>query len=91
MPMWLMKTGDDTYREWSTIVDDWVSEPMTRDEAIAGHDEERVRFVDAHLCSCRARLGENTEIRNGRVIARGGGALAYHFENYDEVLEFCSR
>jgi hypothetical protein len=100
MPNWLMKIADDTYREWSTIVDDWTSEPMTRDEAIEwsiggnlGRSregaEDRLRFVDEHLCSCRARLGERIEVRNGRPIAFGGGRLAYHFDSYTEVAEFC--
>jgi hypothetical protein len=89
MPTWLMKTADDTYREWSTVVDDWMSEPMGRDEAVAAHDDERVRFTDAHLCSCRARLGETIEIQDGRPIARGGGKLAYHFDSYEEVARFC--
>lgn len=89
MPTWLMKPADDTYREWSTIVDEWVSEPMDRDEAVAQHGEDRVEFTDKHLCSCRARLGENLEIRNGQVIATGGGDLAYHFDSYEEVARFC--
>ena len=101
MPRWLMKVADDTYREWSTVVDAWMSEPMTREEAIewtiggnVGRSreaaEERLRFVDAHLCSCRARLGETVEIRNGQPIARGGGKLAYHFDSYEEIVEFCT-
>lgn len=85
---WLMKTGDDEYVEWSTIVDEIVDGPMTRDEAVEEHDEERVRFTDAHLCSCRARLGESFVTRNGRMVAIGGGRLAYHFGTYDEVREF---
>lgn len=89
MPTWLMKVADDTYREWSTIVDDWASEPMNREDAVAAHDEERVRFTDEHLCSCRARRGETIEIRDGRPIARGSGPLAFHFDSYDEVLRFC--
>jgi hypothetical protein len=83
MPRWLMKTDDDEYVEWSTVVDAVVSDVMTRDEAVEAHDEERVRFTDQHLCSCRARLGENYEIRNGHPVAIGGGRLAYHFDSYE--------
>lgn len=115
MPIWLMKTGDDNYRLWSTVVDDWASESLNRAEALAvaverawedmirSHrlgaqsvldaavtaGEDTLRFVDEHLCSCRARLGENVEIRNGVLVATGGGRLAYHFDSYDEVARFC--
>lgn len=89
MPRWLMKTADDTYREWSTIVDEWVSEPMNRSEALAEHGMDRVEWTDEHLCSCRARLGESVVIRAGRAVAIGGGKLAYHFDSYEEVARFC--
>jgi hypothetical protein len=107
MPTWIMKTGDDTYRLWSTVVDDWMTEPLDREEATAvaltrAHDdgqttlalarqaaEETMRFVDEHLCSCRARLGESIEIRNGVPVATGGGRLAYHFDSYEDVARFC--
>lgn len=89
MPTWLMKPADDTYREWSTVVEEWVSGPMDRTEAVEHHGEDRVEFTDKHLCSCRARLGETIEIRDGVPIARGGGKLAYHFDSYEEVARFC--
>lgn len=89
MPTWLMKTADDTYREWSTVVDEWVSEPLTRDEALQEHPADRVEWVDKHLCSCRARMGEHIEIRDGRPIATGGGRLVYHFDSYAEVAQYC--
>lgn len=89
MPTWLMKIGDDEYLEWSTVVDAPVSPIMTRGEAAdAGHDEDRLQWTDQHLCSCRARLGENVEIRNDRAVATGGGRLAYHFDSYEEVHAF---
>lgn len=103
-----MKPADGTYREWSTVVDDWISDPMTWDEAFEyaiGRAEEAnpaltpdmavaagvetMRFVDEHLCSCRARLGENVEVRNSQPVATGGGRLAYHFDSYDDVARYC--
>lgn len=51
-----------------------------------GH--ETLLWLDKHLCSCRARLGETIERRNGRMVAIGGGDLAYHFDSYDEVREW---
>ncbi len=89
MPNWLMKTDDDTYRVWSTIVDDWTSDPMDRPEAVEAHGEDRVTWTDKHLCSCRSRLGETVEIRNGVPVATGGGKLAYHFDSYEEVARYC--
>lgn len=109
MPTWIMKTADETYRLWSTNVDDWVNDPMDREEALtvatdrACEDnpegltfelaveaaDETMRFVDEHLCSCRARIGESVEIRDGRLVATGGGRLAYHFDSYERVAQFC--
>ena len=88
MSEWLMKTADDEYVIWSTIMDEIVEGPMTRDEALREYDSDRVEWTDKHLCSCRARLGETTEIRNGRPIVLGGGALAYHFDSYAEINAF---
>ena len=51
--------------------------------------EETLRFVDKHLCSCRARLGETVENRNGTLIALGTGPLAYHFDSYEDVARYC--
>jgi hypothetical protein len=88
MSRWLMKIGDDQYVEWSTAVDQVVDGPMTREEAVDEHGEDRVEWTDAHLCSCRARLGESFEIRNGRAVAVGGGRLGYHFDSYAEVRRY---
>jgi hypothetical protein len=88
MARWLMKTADDEYVEWSTETDAPTSEFMTRSDAVDEFGEERVGWADESLCSCRARLGERFEIRNGRAVAVGGGALAYQFESYDRVRAF---
>ena len=89
MPTWLMKLADDEYVEWSTVVDAPISAIMSRSEAAsAGHDEERLRWTDEHLCSCRARLGEDVVIRNNRAVMVGGGRLAYHFDSYAAVHDF---
>jgi predicted solute-binding protein len=100
----LMKTSDDEYVVWSTNVDEVIDGPFTREEAIAyacetapegvAADaalliaEERLRFTDQHLCSCRARLGERWVKRNGRTLPVGGGRLAYHFDTYEQVARF---
>jgi hypothetical protein len=88
MALWLMKTDDDEYVEWSTVIDAPASDFMTRDEAVDEHGEDRVGWADAHLWSCRSRLGESFEIRNGRAVAVGGGRLAYHFDSYEQVRKF---
>ena len=87
--LWLMKRSDTAYQVWDTVVDEWVDEPVGRDQAVEEHGEDRVEWVDKHLCSCRARLGETVEIRNGRNIARGVGRLAYHFDSYEDVARYC--
>jgi hypothetical protein len=92
---WLMKVTDDLYREWSTNTDSWLTAPLTRAEAIAYSDEqglngeERVSWTDAHLCSSKARLGESYIRRGGKLVAVGGGKLAYHFDRYEDVARYC--
>jgi len=65
------------------------SRPAMSGDLAAEAGIDTMRFVDEHLCSCRARLGETTEIRDGRIIVTGGGPLAYHFDSYDDVARFC--
>ncbi len=86
--IWLMKTGDDEYVAWDTTIGERVRWAMHRGEAVFVHGEERVEWVDKHLCSCRARLGETVVKRNGRMVAIGGGRLAYHFDSYAAVRRF---
>lgn len=98
MPTWLMKPGPGEYVLYNTIIDESVSNVMTRDEAVEmlivvrevsrSEAVDTVAWTDTHLCSCRSRLGENFEIRNGKVVTTGGGALAYSFDNYEEVRQF---
>jgi hypothetical protein len=98
MPTWLMKPGPGEYVLYSTIIDEQVSTVMTRDEAVemlivvreVSRNEavDTVAWTDKHLCSCRARFGEGHEIRNGKVVTIGGGALAYSFDSYEEVRQF---
>lgn len=88
MPTWLMKTGDDEYVMWSTVVDAPVSGVMSRDEALAEYGDDCVCWTDEHLCSCRARLGEGIRMQDGKVEVFGGRRLAYHFDTYDDVRRF---
>ena len=88
MALWLMKTADDEYFEWDTEVDDIASGPMTHEEATDEHGEERVRFTDEHLCSCRARLGDRVVRRNGQIVTVGNGELAFHQDSYEETRQF---
>lgn len=85
---WLMKIGEDEYVEWSTVSDQPISPIVSRTTAVYLWDEDRVAWTDKNLCSCRARMGENIELRNGRVIFTGGGKLAYSFDSFEEVIEF---
>jgi hypothetical protein len=83
-----MKIADDEYVLWSTYSDEPVSPVVGRFEAVEWWGEDRVEWVDEHLCSCRARLGENTVKRNGQYVSVGGGRLAYHFDDYAAVLAY---
>lgn len=85
---WVMKIGDDEYVLWGTVMDAPKTPIVNRSEAIDRWGEDRVGWVDKHLCSSRARLGETFESRNGRPVAVGGGRLAYHFDTYAEVLGY---
>ena len=88
MPRWVMKIADDEYVLWSTIVDAPASPILTREQALDEWDEETILWVDKHLCSWRARLGERFETRNGQLVALGGGDLAYHFDSYAQVHRY---
>lgn len=90
MSSWLLKTDDDEYVEWSTNEDAPTSPFVDRDEAVARWGDQRVKWADTDLNSCRARLGERFELRNGKAVAVGGGRLAFRFETYAEVHEFIS-
>lgn len=83
-----MKIADDEYVEWCTITNSPRGPILDRDDAVEEHGADRVRWVDEHLCSCRARLGERPVKRNGRYVMVGGGPLAYAFDSYSEVLEY---
>ena len=89
--IWLMKTAGNAYRFWDTEIEDWRTDAMTRAQALEldDIDEEQLKWVDKHLCSCHARLGETFIQRNGRTVAIGGGDLAYHFDSYAEVAGYC--
>lgn len=96
-----MKPGEDEYVLFSTMTDKEVSPRLSREVVVEelmsargirrDEAEDVVSWTDKHLCSCRSRLGERPEIRNGNVVMVGGGALAYEFSSYDEVQQFMSR
>lgn len=62
-----------------------ANDPDTTPEMALEIGKDRLRFTDQHLCSCRARIGEQFVKRNGRLLPVGGGRLAYEFASYDEV------
>lgn len=58
MPKFLMKLGDDQYVEWSTVVDDATTFPMSREEIAGWLTEEYGRssvnqeWIATHLARC---------------------------------------